>query len=73
MFKIVSPVSILLWSDFTTLSRRGSGKDKFLDLIQSSVILITATLSGMSFNSASQELCMVSCKYLNELKVSEET
>ena len=39
MFEIVSPVSILLWSDFTTLSRRGSGKDKFLDLIQSSVIL----------------------------------
>lgn len=73
MFEIVSPVSILLWSDFTTLSRRGSGKDKFLDLIQSSVILIPATLSGISFNSASQELCMVSCKYLNELKVSEET
>lgn len=73
MFEIVSPVFILLWSDFKTLSRRGSGKDKFLDLIQSSAILLTAAFSGMSFNSALQELCMVSCKYLNELKVSEET
>ena len=52
---------ILLWSDFTTLSRRGSGKDKFLDLIQSSAILITATFSGMSSNAALQELCTVSC------------
>lgn len=54
-------------------SRRGSGEDKFLDLTQNSDIPITAIFYESCFHSAYQEMYVISCKYLNELKVSEET
>lgn len=54
-------------------SRNRSGEDKFLDLIQSSDIPITAIFCGTCSYSASQEMYVISCMYVNELKVSEET
>lgn len=54
-------------------SRKESGEDKFLDLIWSSDIPITAIFHETRSYSVYQEMYVTSCMYLNKLKESEET